>query len=104
MAHFARVVKGIVTEVVVVDNKDCDGGVYPDSEKAGQKFLQSLGLGKNWLQCSYNNNFRGFYPSLGWKYNKTHDVFVCPQPSKEYKLDKKTWQWVSPSGLRIPSK
>jgi len=104
MAHFARIVNNFVTEVVVVDDKDCSGGKFPDSEKSGQEFLKRLGLRGLWLQCSYNNNFRGWYPSGGWTYNKEHDVFVCPQPGKEYELDESTWQWVSTSGTRIPYK
>jgi hypothetical protein len=82
MAHFAKVENDIVTQVLVVADSDCGGGVFPDSEPVGQEFLASLGLTGEWKQTSYNANFRGVYASAGWSYDSVNDVFVAP-PSPE---------------------
>jgi len=57
MAHFARIVDGIVTQVSVVNNDDCAGGDFPESEAAGQAFIASLGLSGEWKQTSYNTRY-----------------------------------------------
>jgi hypothetical protein len=69
MAHFARIVDGVVMDVVVISNDviTVDGA---ESEKAGQDFLTGL-LGGEWVQCSYNANpiagkDRGPYPGPGF--------------------------------------
>lgn len=66
MAHFAQVANNIVGDVIVVANSDCGGGDFPASEPVGQAFLASLGISGDWLQTSYNANFRGCYASCGW--------------------------------------
>lgn len=78
MAHFAKLVDGIVDSVVVVADEDCGGGQFPESEVVGQQFLASLGLGDGWLQTSYNHNFRGVYAGVGYSYEDVNDVFVEP--------------------------
>jgi hypothetical protein len=79
MAHFARIGEAIVRQIIVVDNSDCDGGAYPDSEPIGQAFISSIGIEGDWLQTSYNNNFRGTYAGQGMTYDPTLDEFVSPQ-------------------------
>ena len=59
MAHFAKVENGTVVDLIVVDNADCGGGVFPDSEPVGQAFIAALAdgdprLSGEWLQTSYN--------------------------------------------------
>lgn len=76
MAHFAQIDENnIVTQVLVVDNENLivDG---VESEQAGIDFLESLGLGSNWVQTSYNGKFRNRFAGIGDVYNKEHDVFV----------------------------
>lgn len=80
MAHFAYVVDGVVQRVHVLANPvitDDDGA---EQEALGQDFLGSLhGLvAENFIQCSYNANFRGVYPGLGFTYDPVADVFVAP--------------------------
>jgi len=79
MAHFAQVQDGIVRNVIVVNNSDCGGGDFPDSEPIGQDFIASIGIDGDWLQTSYNNNFRGQYAGQGMTYDPTLDEFVSPQ-------------------------
>lgn len=76
MAHFARVDSGIVREVIVVNNSDCGGGDFPESEPIGQAFIAGIGLEGDWMQTSYNGNFRGTYAGIGYTFNG--DQFVAP--------------------------
>jgi hypothetical protein len=79
MAHFASIVNGAVTQVIVVSNDDCGGGNFPESEAVGQAFIASLGLAGEWKQTSYNGNFRGKYAGIGDRYDADLDEFVSPQ-------------------------
>lgn len=74
MAHFAEVKNGVVGQILVIGDSDCGGGDFPASEPIGQAFIASLGFEGNWLQTSYNNNFRGMYAS-GCRYNEEEDIF-----------------------------
>ena len=79
MAHFAQVDEyQIVRNVIVIDNSDCGGGEFPDSEPIGQVFIAAIGIDGEWLQTSYNNNFRGQYAGQGMTYDPTLDEFVSP--------------------------
>lgn len=69
MAHFARIDDGIVREVIVIDNDDCGGGEFPESEPIGQAFIASIGLEGEWRQTSYNSNFRGTYAGIGYTFD-----------------------------------
>lgn len=104
MAHFALVQDGVVLEVIVVDNKDCGGGGFPESEAIGQQFLEQEGFSGTWLQTSYNNNFRAWYATPGGFYDAEGDAFYSGSPGADWVLDRETWQWVSPAGRRLPSR
>jgi hypothetical protein len=76
MAHFARVENNIVREVIVVNNEVLDNKPFPESEPIGVAFCKSLfGENTEWLQTSYNNNFRGTYAGLGMTYDPVLDIF-----------------------------
>ena len=76
MAHFVRIESGIVRQVIVVDNDDCGGGEFPESEPIGQAFIASIGLEGEWRQTSYNGNFRGTYAGIGYTFDG--DEFIAP--------------------------
>jgi len=79
MAHFSQVDEyNIVRNVIVIDNDDCGGGTFPESEPIGQDFIASIGIEGDWLQTSYNNNFRGQYAGQGMTYDPVLDEFVSP--------------------------
>ena len=78
MAHFAQVDNNIVRNVIVINNSDCGGGDFPDSEPIGQAFIASIGIEGNWMQTSYNNNFRGAYAGQGMTYDPVLDEFISP--------------------------
>lgn len=77
MAHFAELDEdNIIKRVIVVSNNELlvDG---KEVEQKGIDFCKSLyGNDSNWVQCSYNHNFRGFYPNSKDWYDKENDVFV----------------------------
>jgi hypothetical protein len=76
MAHFARIQDDIVREVIVIDNDDCGGGEFPESEPIGQAFIAGIGLEGEWRQTSYNFNFRGTYAGIGYTFDG--DEFIAP--------------------------
>lgn len=81
MAHFAQVDNGIVQQVIVIANADCDDLPFPESEPVGQAFIATLGLTGEWLQTSYNGNFRGTYAGVEFLFNPTigeYGEFISP--------------------------
>ncbi len=95
MAHFARIVEDVVTEVLVVSN---------DQEHRGQEFLaEDLGLGGVWLRTSYNTlggihtsggtPFRKNYAGIGYTYDPVRDAFIPPKPFESWVLNEDTCLW-----------
>jgi hypothetical protein len=78
MAHFAEIQNNYVVQVIVVADSDCGGGTFPASEPVGQAFIASINLDGEWLQTSYNSNFRGTYAGIGFTYDVELDQFVAP--------------------------
>ena len=84
MAHFAQVDEyNVVRDVIVIDNDDCGGGTFPESEPVGQAFINGphpsyLALAGVWLQTSYSGAFRGCFAGQGFSYDPVLDVFVPP--------------------------
>ena len=99
MAHFAYVVDGIVQRVEVIDNSVIIDENSVEQEALGQEFLANLyGLSaENFIQCSYNGNFRGIYPGIGYQYREDLDAFIPPQPGPDWVLDEETCTWVNPN-------
>ena len=84
MAHFARIDENsIVREVIVIDNKDCGGGTFPESNPIGQSFIASIGIDGNFEQTSYSGSFRGAYAGFGWTFDADADEFVPPVATEE---------------------
>jgi hypothetical protein len=80
MAHFAKLVNNVVVDIHVVSNEVITDGDGVEQENLGREFLADLhGYSPSKLvQCSYNGNFRGAYPGVGWTYDSVNDVFVAP--------------------------
>jgi hypothetical protein len=76
MAHFAKVENNIVTQVIVVSNEDCGNLQFPESEPIGQEFIASIGLDGEWIQTSYNDNFRKKFAGVGFEYHQELDAFI----------------------------
>jgi hypothetical protein len=85
MAHFAHVVDGVVVKVHVLANPVITDDEGVEQEALGQEFLAGL-YGYDpaeLIQCSYNGNFRGIYPGVGFTYDPMADVFVAPEVPDE---------------------
>lgn len=97
MAYFAKISENnIVQDVTVISNcaiggcigpdhwdyqeeyhKDHDKGIdFPESEPLGQAVLLESGFEGDWLQTSFNGNFRGKYAIPGDIYDPIKDEFV----------------------------
>lgn len=74
MAHFAQIADGIVVQVIVVSNDVV--GEYPGSDATGKEFIASIGLDGEWVQTSYNGNFRGCFAGIGYTWDGTN--FIAP--------------------------
>jgi len=85
MAHFVRVENKIVREVIVVNNEVLENKPFPESEPIGIAFCKSLyGADTEWLQTSYNGNFRGRYAGSGSIYDPIKDEFdpITEEPTE----------------------
>ena len=72
MAHFAQIdEQKMVTEVIVIANAEVDNLPFPESEPVGQAFIASCNIGGEWLQTSYNANFRNIYAGIGDYFDAT---------------------------------
>jgi hypothetical protein len=98
MAHFARVVEGIVEEVMVVVNEVITDENGVEQEQLGKDFLSELfGHDSSQIvQCSYNGSFRGNYPSAGWLYFEDLDIFMPPKLYESWVLNEDTCLWEAP--------
>jgi hypothetical protein len=95
MAHFAKIENGVVTQVIVVDNKDCADANGVEKEYIGAAFCERL-FGGEWKQTSYNGNMRKNYAGIGYAYDDQRDAFIAPQPYPSWNLNEDTCRWEPP--------
>ena len=86
MAHYARIENNIVTQVIVIDNKDTADANGVEKEYIGAAFCERL-FGGEWKQTSYNGRIRKHYAGVGYTYNADIDAFVPPQQYASWTLD-----------------
>jgi hypothetical protein len=98
MAHFAKIENGVVTQVIVVDNKDTSDAAGVEKEYIGAAFCEKL-FGGTWKQTSYNGTIRKNYAGIGYTYNSDIDAFVPPQPYTSWVLNNDTAQWEAPVAM-----
>jgi hypothetical protein len=99
MSHFAKVLDGKVTQVIVAEKEFFD--TFVDTS-AG-----------TWIQTSYNTYgnqhpegkpLRGNYAGIGYTYDPINDVFYAPQPYPSWILNNTTWLWEAPVAYPIDGK
>lgn len=96
MAHFAKLDENnVVTQVIVVANKDTSDANGIEKEYIGVAFCERL-FGGTWKQTSYNGNLRKNYAGIGYKYNAEIDAFIPPRPYLSWVLNTETAQWEPP--------
>lgn len=98
MAHFAQLDQNnVVTQVIVVANKDTEDDQGNEKEEIGIAFCRSLfGVDTNWRQTSYNGNFRFRYAGTGYTYDGVLDAFITPKPFPSWLLNTTTASWEAP--------
>jgi len=94
MSHFAKVVDGKVTQVIVAEPEFFE--TFVDSSPG------------TWIQTSYNTHgnqhpegrpLRGNYAGIGYTYDATNDVFYAPKPFDSWVLNESTWLWEAPVAM-----
>lgn len=99
MAHFAQIdSNNVVTQVIVVANKDTSDANGVEKEYIGAAFCEKL-FGGTWKQTSYNGNIRKNYAGIGYTYNADIDAFVPPKPFASWVLNNETAQWEAPTPM-----
>ena len=82
MAHFARIENKIVRDVIVVNNDVILDDNGQEQESIGIVFCKSLfGEDTEWVQTSYNSNFRSKYACLGDKWDGTNFILSTTEGS-----------------------
>lgn len=93
MAHFAKVVDGVVEQVIVADNAEwCEAN-----------------LGGTWVQTSYNTKagvhtlggtpLHKNYAGIGYIWDGTG--FAAPKPFDSWTLDTETYVWNAPTPMPV---
>jgi len=99
MGHFAKVLSGKVVNVIVAEPEFFD--TFVDNSPG------------EWIQTSYNTRgnlhyapnsntpddgvaLRGNFASVGYTYDRTHDVFYAESPFPSWVLNNNTWLWEAP--------
>lgn len=92
MGHFAKVVDGIVTQVIVAEPDFFE--TFVDSSPG------------EWIQTSYNTMggqhsqggtpLRKNYAGIGYTYDRVLDAFIPPQPYASWTLNENTCLWEAP--------
>ena len=92
MGHFAKVVDGVVSQVIVAEPEFFD--TFVDSSPG------------EWVQTSYNTHggvhatggtpLRKNYAGIGYTYDKERDAFIPPKPFPSWVLNEDTCLWDAP--------
>jgi hypothetical protein len=97
MAHFAKIgLNNIVTEILVVANRETMDAQGNEQESVGIEFLKTLTGHATWVQTSYNGNIRKNYAGVGYTYDSQRDAFIPPQPYPSWTLVEETCNWTAP--------
>lgn len=95
MAHFAKVVDGVVTQVIVAEPEFFQ--TFVDSSPG------------EWIQTSYNTfggvhklggtPLRKNYAGIGYTYDRQRDAFIPPKPFASWVLNEDTCLWEAPVAM-----
>jgi hypothetical protein len=99
MAHWAKVVDGKVSQVIVAEAEFFD--TFVDSSPGA------------WIQTSYNTHggqhpegrpLRKNYAGIGYTYDAVRDAFYAPQPFASWLLNDDTCLWEAPVAMPADGK
>ena len=99
MAHFARVINGLVVEVIVAEQDFIDNNQWHNWETWVQTSYNTYG-GKHYdpktREVDTKPPLRKNYAGIGFRYDKELDAFIPPQPYPSWKLNTDTCLWEPP--------
>lgn len=91
MSHFAKVINGIVTEVLVIEQDVIDTGAFGDPSLFVQTSYNTYGG-----QHPEGRPLRKNYAGVGFTYDAERDAFYAPQPFASWTLNEDTCLWTAP--------
>ena len=91
MSHFAKVIDGIVTEVLVIEQDVIDTGLFGDPALFVQTSYNTHG-GQHPEGRPLRKNFAG----VGFTYDAERDAFIQPKPFPSWVLDEESCLWNAP--------
>ena len=92
MSHFAKVIDGIVTEVLVIEQDVIDTGAFGDPSLFVQTSYNTYGG-----QHPEGRPLRKNYAGVGDTYDAERDAFYAPQPFASWTLNEDTCLWNAPT-------
>lgn len=92
MSHFAKVIDGIVAEVLVIEQDVIDTGMFGDPSLFVQTSYNTYG-GQHPEGRPLRKNFAG----IGYTYDAERDAFIAPQPFASWALNEDTCLWGAPT-------
>lgn len=109
MGHFAKVVDGKVTQVIVAEKEFFDNFV---DNSPGQWLRTSYNM-KGGIHYEPNSNepkadqsqaLRKNYAGIGYSYDSVRDAFIPPQPYPSWVLDEFSCLWNAPKPMPTDGK
>lgn len=91
MSHFAKVIDGIVAEVLVIEQDVIDTGMFGDPSLFVQTSYNTYGG-----QHPEGRPLRKNYAGVGFTYDAERDAFYAPQPFASWTLNEDTCLWNAP--------
>jgi len=100
MSHYAKVLNGIVQQVIVAEAEFFQ--TFVDTSPG------------DWIQTSYNTYggqhrnggtpLRKNYAGIGFTYDRTKDAFIPPKPFASWTLNEETCLWDAPTPMPTDGK
>jgi hypothetical protein len=91
MSHFAKVIDGIVAEVLVIEQDVIDTGLFGNPALFVQTSYNTYGG-----QHPEGRPLRKNYAGIGYTYDAERDAFIPPQPFPSWVLNEDTCLWGAP--------
>ena len=105
MGHYAKVVDGIVTKIIVakkdyfdtfVDNEPGEWVKTSYNTFGGVHYVPGNNSDLSTPSESQEKSLRKNYAGIGYTYDKERDAFIPPKPEDSWILNEETCQWECP--------
>lgn len=101
MAHYAKVISGIVQTVIVADQEFINSGLVGEPTQWVQTSYNTRGgvhyePNSNTPSADQSKALRKNYAGIGYTYDLEKDAFYAPQPFNSWILNESTCIWEAP--------